>query len=103
MEEDIIMYDGAATAANGHDYRTTNIRPQLRGNPRERVQPAGLFKRRNEGRESGTFMTEFESDNSESHDTDFAILGQHSAARMRPLQGTKAERSESGSKKRGPL
>jgi hypothetical protein len=65
-------------SSNGHDYRTTNIRPQFRGNPSERVQLAVLLKRKNEESESGTFMTEFESDDSESNDNEFAVLSEDS-------------------------
>jgi hypothetical protein len=42
------------------------------------VQLAVLLKRKNEESESGTFMTEFESDDSESNDTEFAVLSEDS-------------------------
>jgi len=59
--------------SNSHGYRTKDIRPQLRKDPRERVQPAVVLKRKNEKSESGMVMTEFKTDNLESHDTDFAL------------------------------
>jgi hypothetical protein len=65
-------------SSNGHDYRKTNITPQLRENPSERVQLTILLKRENEESESGTFMPEFESDDSESQDTEFAVLSDDS-------------------------
>lgn len=65
-------------SSNGHDYRKTNITPQLRGNPSEWVQLTVLLKRKNEESESGTFMTEFESDDSKSQDTEFAVLSDDS-------------------------